>query len=75
MSFEDKYFKSAIDKGTLDAVLPDPEHSSLAVSMLDEVWRVIKSMGSYIIVSLAQDHVLSTMINAFKERWEKVLNI
>lgn len=68
MSFIDEEFKSAIDKGTLDALLPDSEHVELAVSLLTEVWRVVKCMGCYIIISLAQDHVLSTLVQHFIDR-------
>ncbi|XP_067943834.1 eEF1A lysine and N-terminal methyltransferase-like [Watersipora subatra] len=68
MEFGDCSFKSAIDKGTLDALLPDLEHKSLSLSMLDEVWRVINFFGTYMIISLAQDHVLTTLIDAFKDR-------
>ena len=68
MSYEDESFKSAIDKGTLDALLPDTEHIDIAMSMLCDVWRVVKCMGSYMIVSLAQDHVLQTLVKSFQEK-------
>lgn len=68
MSYENESFKSAIDKGTLDALLPDTEHIEIAVSMLADVWRVVKCMGSYMIVSLAQDHVLNTLVKSFQDR-------
>ena len=69
MSYEDESFKSAIDKGTLDALLPDTEHIDIAMSMLTDVLRVVKCMGSYMIVSLAQDHVLQTLVKSFQEKW------
>ena len=74
MSYEDESFKSAIDKGTLDALLPDTEHIDIAMSMLTDVWRVVKCMGSYMIVSLAQDHVLQTLVKSFQEKWAYKIN-
>lgn len=68
MTFEDESFRSIIDKGTLDALLPDIKHVAVAKSMLDESWRVLSGMGSYIIVSLAQDHVLKTLVSHFQSR-------
>lgn len=68
MSYDDENFRSAIDKGTLDALLPDLAHETVAVSMLNEVWRVMKCMGCYMVISLAQDHVLSTLLETFKEK-------
>ena len=68
MTFDDEHFKSAIDKGTLDALLPNVTHEPTAMSMINEVWRVIKCMGTYMIISLAQDHVLKILIKSFEGR-------
>lgn len=68
MSYEDECFKAAIDKGTLDALLPDTEHAAVAKRLLDEVWRVIRLMGVQLIVTLAQDHVIKTLIHSYGDK-------
>lgn len=68
MTFDEEHFKAAIDKGTLDALLPDVTHEAIAVAMLADVWRVVRCMGCYMIVSLAQDHVLKALVDYFKDK-------
>jgi len=68
MTFGEESFRSAIDKGTLDALLPDSGSATTATAMIEEVWRVLKVMGSYTVISLSQDHVLRTLIDSFLKK-------
>ncbi|XP_039280427.1 eEF1A lysine and N-terminal methyltransferase homolog [Nilaparvata lugens] len=64
MEFEDGSFNVALDKGTLDALLPKDtvESKETVLNMFKDVSRVLKVGGRYIIVSLLQKHVLSYLL-------------
>jgi hypothetical protein len=54
-----------IDKGTLDALLPvdaTDEQKALVEQMFGEVDRCLATFGRYIVVSLAQPHILATLV-------------
>ncbi|RZF35487.1 hypothetical protein LSTR_LSTR013131 [Laodelphax striatellus] len=64
MEFEDGTFNVALDKGTLDALLPKvtDESQETVLNMFKDISRVLKIGGRYIIVSLLQKHVLSYLL-------------
>nr|KAG5705790.1 hypothetical protein BaRGS_027449 [Batillaria attramentaria] len=69
MTYEDGSFAVAVDKGTLDALAVDQEEKTLATvrAMFEEVSRVLRLGGRYIIVSLLQDQVLQVLTKHFAE--------
>ncbi|XP_007525255.1 eEF1A lysine and N-terminal methyltransferase isoform X1 [Erinaceus europaeus] len=72
MEFPDAAFQVVLDKGTLDAILTDEEAQTLKQvdRMLAEVDRVLKVGGRYLCISLAQEHVLKTVVKRFsQEGW------
>ncbi|XP_072276042.1 eEF1A lysine and N-terminal methyltransferase [Pyxicephalus adspersus] len=68
-TFPDSHFQAVLDKGTLDALLPDTEEKTLetVTKMLDEIGRVLQYSGRYLCVSLAQGHVLDKLVNHFSQ--------
>lgn len=72
MDFPDAAFQVVLDKGTLDAVLPDEEEETArrVDQMLAEVGRVLQVGGRYLCISLAQAHVLKKAVGHFsREGW------
>ncbi|KAE8714255.1 S-adenosyl-L-methionine-dependent methyltransferases superfamily protein isoform 2 [Hibiscus syriacus] len=49
--FQSGSFDAVIDKGTLDSILCGNNSRQNAAQMLDEVWRVLKEKGVYILVT------------------------
>lgn len=68
-TFPDSHFQAVLDKGTLDAILPDTEEKTLetATKLLLEIGRVLQFGGRYMCVSLAQGHVLDKLVNQFSQ--------
>ncbi|GMR49826.1 hypothetical protein PMAYCL1PPCAC_20021, partial [Pristionchus mayeri] len=66
-----------LDKGTLDALLPPGDEGAvqLVKSMFDEVTRVLASAGRYIIVTLAQEHIVRAWIGHFLPTNQFILRI
>ncbi|PIN19462.1 Endothelin-converting enzyme 1 [Handroanthus impetiginosus] len=50
-AFDTKSFIAVIDKGTLDSLLCGHNSRQNAVKMLEEVWRVLKDKGVYILIT------------------------
>lgn len=67
MSFDNAQFSVIVDKGTLDALMPDdkPETLLRINQYFREIQRVIKSGGRYICISLLQEHNLKAILNYF----------
>ncbi len=64
---------SVVDKGTLDAVLPEPlaDAAADAAALLSEGGRVLEAGGVYVCVSLLQSQVLRCLAATFAGRaWE-----
>ncbi|VDN20541.1 unnamed protein product [Gongylonema pulchrum] len=63
---EDSY-NVVLDKGTLDALLPSEKEGAAeeVQKMFAEVCRVLTFGGRYIVVSLAQEHVLRVFLSYF----------
>ncbi|KAM5148382.1 eEF1A lysine and N-terminal methyltransferase isoform 2-T2 [Mantella aurantiaca] len=68
-TFPDSHFQAVLDKGTLDAILPDTEEQTVetATKLLVEIGRVLQYGGRYLCVSLAQGHVLNKLVNQFSQ--------
>ncbi len=58
-----------LDKGTLDAVMPDEADTTVATvdRMFSEIDRILRVGGRYICVSLAQDHIIRKVFKYFCE--------
>lgn len=67
--YPNENFSAVIDKGTLDALMPDGEAESLtrAMAMFDEIKRILKFGGRYICVSLLQYHIANFIFSYFSE--------
>ncbi|GAU39098.1 hypothetical protein TSUD_320730 [Trifolium subterraneum] len=50
-AFESESFGSVVDKGTLDSILCGNNSRQNATRMLEEIWRVLKNKGVYILVT------------------------
>jgi SAM-dependent methyltransferase len=50
-AFEDASFDAVIDKGTLDSILCGSNSRQYSTQMLEEVWRVLKDKGVYILIT------------------------
>jgi len=59
-SFENEMFNVIIDKGTLDALMPNKEPETLEKvnQYFKEMQRLLKNCGRYVCVSLLQEHIL-----------------
>jgi ubiquinone/menaquinone biosynthesis C-methylase UbiE len=70
LSYEDDRFSVVMDKGTLDAMMPDDSVEVVAnVSrMFSEVDRVLRLGGRYICISLLQPHILNHLVDWFTDR-------
>ncbi|CAH1268157.1 METTL13 [Branchiostoma lanceolatum] len=72
MDFPDSSFSAVLDKGTLDALMPDnqSETQERVTRMFDEVGRVLKVGGRYVIITLSQEHILKKLMQYFpQEGW------
>ncbi|KAK9680381.1 Methyltransferase domain [Popillia japonica] len=65
MSFEERKFSVVLDKGTLDALMPNDKNET--IERIDryfrEISRVLKDNGRYICVSLLQEHILKKILS------------
>ncbi|XP_014218736.1 methyltransferase-like protein 13 [Copidosoma floridanum] len=71
MTFVDGKFSVIIDKGTLDALMPDNDKATVALidTYLAELKRVLKNSGRYICISLLQEHILKTLVASFSSSY------
>lgn len=67
MTFENEEFTVVLDKGTLDALMPNSDAGTVenVKKYFDEIKRVLKSGGRYICISLLQEHILRFVLNYF----------
>ncbi|XP_014253438.1 methyltransferase-like protein 13 [Cimex lectularius] len=70
MTFENENFNVVLDKGTLDALMPDENSTTYEniTKYFDEVDRVLRFGGRYIIISLLQEHVLAFLLKHFIDK-------
>lgn len=66
-TFEDESFNVAIDKATIDALIPDekPETVIDAHKYFKEICRLLKNGGRYVCVTLLQEHILKLLLEFF----------
>ena len=60
-----------IDKGTFDALYPStytPEIEATIDQMLEEIVRVLVDLGRYLLVTLAQEHIVKKLVDFFLPR-------
>lgn len=69
MSFDSDSFTVVLDKGTLDALMPDEtlETISRINKYFAEIRRVLKPGGRYLCISLLQEHILKKLLSYFPE--------
>ncbi|KAK5646559.1 hypothetical protein RI129_005023 [Pyrocoelia pectoralis] len=67
MKFDDDSFSVIVDKGTLDALMPDDksETREKICKYFKEIERVLKFGGRYICISLLQKHILDLILDYF----------
>ncbi|OXU27110.1 hypothetical protein TSAR_005725 [Trichomalopsis sarcophagae] len=67
MTYDDGKFSVVLDKGTLDALMPDSEEATMTLitKYLEETKRVLRNSGRYICISLLQEHILRTLVTSF----------
>ena len=71
MTFGDGEFDCVLDKGTLDAIYSDTDDATFAKvrRMWEEIGRVLKIGGRYVVITLAQQHILNTLLDTFSSGW------
>lgn len=77
MDFTQGAFSVVLDKGTLDALMPDDSQPVCdnVVRMFDEIGRVLESGGRYVCVSLAQEHILRIVVTYFSDKYVNVVHL
>ncbi|KAJ8688488.1 hypothetical protein QAD02_024283 [Eretmocerus hayati] len=67
MTFDKEKFSVILDKGTLDALMPDSQETTviLVTKYFQEMMRVLKNNGRYICISLLQEHILEILLKTF----------
>jgi len=67
LEFSPGTFSCFLDKGTLDALMSEnsDESRKRAISMFEEIDKVLKIGGRYICISLLQDHILQCLMSHF----------
>ncbi|XP_033608724.1 eEF1A lysine and N-terminal methyltransferase homolog isoform X3 [Cryptotermes secundus] len=67
MTFSDCQFSVVLDKGTLDALMPDDSEDVRRKTdkFFNEIDRVLRVGGRYICISLLQEHILATLLEFF----------
>ncbi|KAF5303179.1 hypothetical protein FQA39_LY10092 [Lamprigera yunnana] len=67
MNFSDELYSVVLDKGTLDALMPDGngETQVRILKYFKEIERVLKRGGRYICISLLQKHILDFILSYF----------
>ncbi|KAI5704235.1 hypothetical protein M8J75_003242 [Diaphorina citri] len=66
-TYENEQFNVVLDKGTLDALMPDNKQDTVEriEKLFKEVDRILKQGGRYIVISLLQDHIVQFLVNYF----------
>ncbi|XP_060803281.1 eEF1A lysine and N-terminal methyltransferase homolog [Amyelois transitella] len=70
MTFENEEFNVVLDKGTLDALMPDDgeETQRRIDKYFSEIKRVLKLAGRYVCVTLLQSHILNKLLATFCDK-------
>ncbi|XP_012539667.1 eEF1A lysine and N-terminal methyltransferase homolog isoform X1 [Monomorium pharaonis] len=67
MTYPDEKFSVILDKGTLDALMPDAKETTIVTidRYFKEITRVLRNGGRYICISLLQEHILRKLLSYF----------
>lgn len=67
MTYSDEKFSVVLDKGTLDAIMPDITDTTLEVvdKFFQEIHRVLRNGGRFVCISLLQEHILKKLVSYF----------
>ncbi|KAK8786005.1 eEF1A lysine and N-terminal methyltransferase-like [Amblyomma americanum] len=67
MQYKDEEFSVVLDKGTVDALTPNSDETTIAKlsAVLAEVSRVLRVGGRFVCISLLQTHVLEALLKWF----------
>ncbi|KAL0107161.1 hypothetical protein PUN28_015585 [Cardiocondyla obscurior] len=67
MTYSDEKFSVVLDKGTLDALMPDAKETTVSIidKYFKEITRVLRNGGRYICISLLQEHILRKLLSYF----------
>ena len=71
MSYDDGNFDCVLDKGTLDAIFSNTDDVTVSKvdCMFNEIERVLKVLGRYVCITLAQEHILEKLLKRFESHW------
>lgn len=69
-TFSNEEFNVVLDKGTLDALMPDDteETKQTIDKYFSEIKRVLKLGGRFVCISLLQSHILSKLLDSFCDK-------
>ncbi|XP_015172807.1 PREDICTED: methyltransferase-like protein 13 [Polistes dominula] len=67
MTYSNEKFNVVLDKGTLDALMPNEKQETISVidKYFKEITRVLRNGGRYICISLLQEHILRKILSYF----------
>ncbi|XP_032688965.1 eEF1A lysine and N-terminal methyltransferase homolog [Odontomachus brunneus] len=67
MTYPNEKFSVVLDKGTLDALMPDTKEVTISTvdKYFKEITRVLRNGGRYICISLLQEHILRKVLSYF----------
>uniref|UniRef100_T1HPJ7 Methyltransf_11 domain-containing protein n=2 Tax=Rhodnius prolixus TaxID=13249 RepID=T1HPJ7_RHOPR len=70
MKFESESFSVVLDKGTLDALMSDDKEESVerVSKYFNEIDRILRVGGRYIVISLMQQHIMLFLLKQFTSR-------
>ncbi|CAG9771157.1 unnamed protein product [Ceutorhynchus assimilis] len=68
-TFSNEQFSAVVDKGTLDALMPDNSKETLEKidKYFAELQRILRPSGRYVCISLLQEHILSKLLDYFPQ--------
>lgn len=68
--FENESYNVVLDKGTLDALMPDDTEETIAQidKYFAEIKRVLKLGGRFVCISLLQSHILAKLVSTFCDK-------
>lgn len=67
MAYADNTFSVILDKGTLDALMPDTKEGTVSNvnKYFKEITRILRNGGRYICISLLQEYILRQLLSYF----------
>ncbi|XP_068982762.1 eEF1A lysine and N-terminal methyltransferase homolog [Bombus flavifrons] len=67
MAYADNTFSVVLDKGTLDALMPDTKEGTVSNvnKYFKEITRILRNGGRYICISLLQEYILRQLLSYF----------